>query len=330
MVANASSSVTVAPTSFSPESAQALLARLAQNISQAVQGQPTVVRLSLVALCARGHLLLEGPPGVGKTSLAQSLARSLDLSFSRVQFTSDLLPTDILGATVFDPRQVRFEFRKGPIFAQVVLADELNRAPPRVQSALLEALSEAQVSTDAGPQPLPEPFFVIATQNPAESAGTFPLPEASLDRFGLRLSLSYPDRNSERQVLLGRGLLEPWRELRPVARAADVLGLQAAAARIQVAPVLADYVLALAEHSRSMGFAQRGLSTRAALWLLAAAKAHALFEGRGHLLPDDVQAVAGSCLSHRLTPSGSEGLGATRLESERMVQRLLQAVPVPV
>jgi MoxR-like ATPase len=320
----------ITPLALPPDQAQALLERIAANVEVAVKGQRDAVRLALVALCAQGHLLLEGPPGAGKTTLAQSLARSLDLSFSRVQFTSDLMPTDILGATIFDPRQTQFEFRKGPIFAQVVLADELNRAPPRVQSALLEALAEGQVSTDAGTQILPRPFFVVATQNPREHAGTFPLPDAQLDRFALRLSLGYPSSGSEQDILMGRQSTEPWKGLSAVAGAREVQALQAATSAVTVAAPLAAYVVALAEKTRSPGFAQGGLSTRAALGVLAAARAMALWSGRGHVLPDDVKAVARSCMAHRLTPVGSDGLESTRLESERMVERLLVEVQVPL
>jgi MoxR-like ATPase len=315
---------------LSPAAAQVLLQRIAGNIERAVQGNALAVRLALVALCGRGHLLLEGVPGVGKTSLAQALARSLDLQFSRVQFTSDLLPADIVGATVFDPRAVSFSFRPGPVFAQVVLADELNRAPPRVQSALLEAMGEGQVSSDGGPVALPEPFFVVATQNPREHAGTFPLPDAQLDRFLLRLTLGYPDPASEQRILLARGEVEPHRALQPVAGAAEVAALQAAAAAVHVEPALAGYVVALAERTRAPGFAQGGLSTRGALALLQAAKAFALSDGRGHLLPDDVKAVAGPCLGHRLAPPGGAGFEVDRLAAERLVAQVLADVPVPV
>lgn len=314
---------------LTPAEARALLERLIANVERAVRGQTQAVRLGLVALTARGHLLLEGVPGVGKTTLAQALARSFELGFARIQFTSDLMPADIVGATVFDPRAVTFQFRKGPVFSQAVLADELNRAPPRVQSALLEAMSEGQVSTDGGPQPLPEPFFVVATQNPRDHAGTFALPDAQLDRFMLRLTLSFPDAASEAEVLLGRRTLEPWRELSAVASPAEVLALQLAAVNVKVDPALAAYVVKLAEASRAPGFARAGLSTRACLALLAAARAHALLEGRGHLLPDDLKAVALPVLSHRLSPPGSDGLEPSRLESERMVRRLLEDVAVP-
>ena len=320
-------SVAAAP---SPAAAQSLIQKIERNVARSVQGNAGAVRLALVALCARGHLLLEGVPGVGKTSLAQALARSVELSFARIQFTSDLLPADIVGATVFDPRAVSFSFRPGPVFAQVVLADELNRAPPRVQSALLEAMSEGQVSIDGGARPLPDPFFVIATQNPREHAGTFPLPDAQLDRFLLRLTLSYPDRQSERGILLERRALEPHRLLEPVAEAADVAALQAAAAAVHVEPALADYVVALAERSRAPGFAHAGLSTRGALALLQAAKAFALAEGRGHLLPDDVKAVAAPCLGHRLAPPGSDGFEVDRAAADRLVAQVLADVPVPV
>jgi len=318
------------PEPLTPAAAQGLLARIAENIERAVQGNAPAIRLALVALCARGHLLLEGVPGVGKTSLAQALARSLELSFARIQFTSDLLPADIVGASVFDPRSVTFSFRPGPVFAQVVLADELNRAPPRVQSALLEAMGERQVSSDGGALPLPDPFFAIATQNPREHAGTFPLPDAQLDRFLLRIHLTYPGRSSERAILLQRGEVEPHRALSPVASAAQVRALQAAAAAVHVAPALADYAVALAERTRVPGFAHAGLSTRGALALLAAAKAHALSDGRGHLLPDDVKAVAEPCLGHRLSPPGSDGLELDRGEARRLVAQVLADVPVPV
>jgi MoxR-like ATPase len=313
-----------------PEGARALLEKIAANVERAVQGNRPAVELALVTLCARGHLLLEGVPGVGKTTLAQALARSLELAFSRIQFTSDLLPADILGATVFDPRAVTFQFRPGPVFAQVILADELNRAPPRVQSALLEAMAEGQVTSDGGIRPLPEPFFVIATQNPREHAGTFPLPDAQLDRFLLRLTLTYPDRESERSILLGRRDIEPTRTLSAVASAGELLALQAAAAAVRVDPVLAGYVVALAERTRAAGFAHRGLSTRGALGLLAAAKAQALLRGRGHVLPDDVKAVALPCLGHRLASPGTDGFESDRLGAERLVAQTLADVPVPV
>lgn len=319
-----------APPALTPAQARDLLDQISRNVERAVLGNKSAVKLALVALCARGHLLLEGVPGVGKTSLAQALARSLHLEFARIQFTSDLLPADIVGSTVFDPRSVSFSFRPGPIFAQVVLADELNRAPPRVQSALLEAMAEGQVSTDGGARPLPEPFFVMATQNPREHAGTFPLPDAQLDRFLLRLTLSYPDREAERGILLARGEVEPHRLLQPVAGPAELAALQAAAAAVRVEPALADYVVALAERSRENPGSHHGLSTRGALALLQAAKAHALAEGRGHLLPDDIKAVAVPCLGHRLAAPGADGHEVDRLAAERLVLQLLADVPVPV
>ena len=313
-----------------PSEAATLLRRIEDNIGLAIRGSPRTVRMVLVGLCCRGHILLEGAPGVGKTSLAQALARSLDLSFSRIQFTSDSLPADILGLSVFDPQKMTFEFRRGPIFAHIVLADELNWAPPRVQSALLEAMAERQVSIDGVRQRLPEPFLVVATQNPLEHAGTFALPDAQLDRFALRLTLSYPDASSESAILMARGLTEPWRDLGPVAGPAEVEALQASASAVRIDPALASYVVALANRTREPGFARSGISTRGALELVNAAKAHALIEGRNHLLPDDIKAVAVAALSHRLSPRGSSGVDFDRSESEALVARALAEVPIPL
>ncbi|MBI5546693.1 MAG: AAA family ATPase [Deltaproteobacteria bacterium] len=314
---------------LTPAAARELLCRLADNVERALRGKRAVVELALAAVVARGHLLVEDVPGVGKTTLAQALARSLELSFSRIQFTSDLLPSDIVGAQVFDARSATFAFRPGPVFAQVVLADELNRAPPRTQSALLEAMSDAQVSLDGQTHPLPRPFLVLATQNPREQSGTYPLPDSQLDRFMLRLCLGHPDAAVEQDILLSRASDEPVRTLRPLASAAEVLRLQATADAVQVDPALAGYVVALVRATRQSAELAGGASTRGALNLLAAARACALFDGRAHLLPDDVKRVAVACLAHRVVPSGRDASEADRGEAERILADLLERVPVP-
>ncbi len=310
-----------------PKRSQALMRRIAESVEVALRGKRQAVELSLCALVARGHLLIEDVPGVGKTTLAQALARSFDLTFARIQFTSDLLPSDILGAQVFDPRSATFEFRPGPVFAQLVLADELNRAPPRTQSALLEAMADQQVSLDGITRALPQPFAVLATQNPREQSGTYPLPDSQLDRFLLRIGLGHPDADAERGILLSRGAEEPVRRLRPAASAAELEALQAAAQAVKVAPELAGYAVAVARATRESPLLTGGISTRAALGWLAAAKAHALMGGRDFLLPDDLKAVAAPCLGHRLTPAGG-GPGDAG-QAERIVRELVERVEVP-
>ena len=314
---------------FTPELARGLLGRLCSNVETALKGKRRTVELAVCALAARGHLLLEDVPGVGKTTLAQALARSFDLSFNRVQFTSDLLPADILGAQIFDPRTATFTFRPGPVFAQVVLADELNRAPPRTQSALLEAMADVQVSLDGTTHPLPQPFIVLATQNPREQSGTYPLPDSQLDRFLLRLSIGHPQADVERDLLLSRTAEDPVRSIRPVATAAELIRLQLTAAAVKVDPSLAGYIVAIAEATRRSALLAGGISTRGALALLAASKAHALLEGRGHLLPDDVKAVAVACLAHRVAPAGHDSSEGNRDGAERVLRELLERVEIP-
>lgn len=319
----------ITPDPLEPPAARALLERLCANVECALRGKRAAIELALAAVVARGHLLVEDVPGVGKTTLAQALARSLELSFARIQFTSDLLPSDILGAQVFDQRTASFAFRPGPVFAQVVLADELNRAPPRTQSALLEAMGDGQVSLDGTTRALPTPFLVLATQNPREQSGTYPLPDSQLDRFMLRLSLGHPEAGVERDILLSRTAGEPVRSLSPVAGADEVQRLQEAADRVRVDPALAEYVVALARATRESRELAGGASTRGALSLLAAARACALFEGRGHLLPDDIKRVALPCLAHRVAPAGRDAREADRAETERILADLLDRVPVP-
>ncbi len=301
-----------------------LARRLTDAASRIVLGKEHAVRLALACVLARGHLLIEDIPGVGKTTLAHLLARLLGLQFQRIQFTSDMLPADIIGVSVFDQREGAFRFHPGPLFAQLLLADEINRATPKAQSALLEAMEERQVSAEGQTWPLPEPFFVIATQNPTDQIGTFPLPESQLDRFLMRLSLGYPDRAAERALLAGedrRALLAR----QPAALQPGELDTLFAATRaVHVGPRLLDYVQALLAESRSgAGFAL-GLSPRAGLGLLAAARAWALLAGRDHVLPEDVQAVLPAVAGHRLRPADD-----APVPPERLVRRLIEAVALP-
>jgi MoxR-like ATPase len=290
--------------------------------SRIILGKERQVRLALACILARGHLLIEDLPGVGKTTLAHVLARLLGLDFQRIQFTSDMLPADILGVSIFDRDAGAFRFHPGPVFAHVVLADEINRATPKTQSALLEAMEERQVTVDGETRPLPTPFFVIATQNPAHQIGTFPLPESQLDRFLMRLELGYPDAAAERALLAGADRRELLATLTPGLTAGELLIQQDAVRRIHVAEPLIDYVQALAEHSRRCADWQTGLSPRAALALLAAARAWAWLDGRDHVLPEDVQAVLPGVASHRLRPAGGQAPGDA-------AQRLIEAVPLP-
>jgi MoxR-like ATPase len=292
-------------------------------VNQVVLGKEAQVRMALTCLLARGHLLIEDLPGMGKTTLSHALARVLGLSFQRVQFTSDLLPGDILGTSVFDKDSGLFVFHPGPIFAELVLADEINRATPKSQSALLEAMEEGQVTIEGATRPLPDPFFVIATQNPASQAGTFALPESQLDRFLMRLSLGYPARAAEKQLLQGTARRELLPQLQPVFDHARLSALQDEVPRIRASEALLDYVLRLVEATRTQPQFASGLSPRATLALLAAARAWALLAGRDYVIPEDVQAVLPAVAGHRLReradPTGHGG-GA-------LVQWLLREVP---
>jgi MoxR-like ATPase len=277
------------------------------NISRVIKGKPLVIEMTVVALLARGHLLLEDVPGVGKTTLAHSLARSLDCSFKRIQFTSDLLPSDIVGVSIFNRQKQAFEFMPGPIFANIVLADEINRTTPKTQSSLLEAMSEAQISVDNQTYPLSQPFMVIATQNPSEYHGTFPLPESQLDRFLMRLRIGYPSPEEERKVLDRAPSLHPAEELDPVLTAQDVLDLQAEVDKVFVDESLTEYLLSIVQATRQSELLSLGVSTRGALALSRTAKALALVRGRTYCLPDDIKELAPTVLSHRIMVARSQG-----------------------
>jgi MoxR-like ATPase len=274
--------------------------RVATNIRRAVEVRDDVLYVLLTALLAEGHVLIEDFPGVGKTALARALARSLDCQFARVQCTTDLLPADVVGTNVYNQREQRFEFRPGPIFANVVLVDELNRASPKTQSGLLECMQERHVTVDLHSHELARPFVVLATQNPVEFEGTYPLPEAQVDRFLCRLELGYPSASAEANMLAAHETGDRVRELEAVVRRADVLAAQDAAARVHASEHLRDYIVAVVDHTRRDARVELGASPRAGLMLLRAAKARALLAGRDHALPDDVQALAESVLAHRL------------------------------
>jgi MoxR-like ATPase len=307
----------------------ATIHRLQVSIEQVLVGKPDVVRLAIVALLARGHLLIEDVPGVGKTTLAQALARSLGLLFQRIQFTSDLLPSDILGVSVFDPRKSEFEFRPGPIFANIILADEINRTTPKTQSSLLEAMNESQVSLDHHTYPLPQPFMVLATQNPLEYQGTHPLPESQLDRFLLRIRVGYPEEAQERQILRGAGAaVLP--QVRPALDGPTVLALQQAVEAVRVEESLLGYLMAIVQASRIHPDLSLGVSPRGSLALLKAAQALALTEGRGYCVPDDVKRLAVPALAHRvIARSQWEPTGTGRDDPESIIRQILQDTPVP-
>ncbi len=310
-----------------PRDLHAQIARLEANLSRALVGKAEVVRLAVVGLLARGHLLIEDVPGVGKTTLAAALARSLGASFQRIQFTSDMLPSDVLGVAVYEPDKHEFVFKPGPIFTNIVLADEINRTTPKTQSSLLEAMNEAQVSLDHTTHPLPRPFMVLATQNPREHAGTFPLPESQLDRFLLRIRVGYPSEADERTILRSAGL--PVAEtLETVLDAADVVELQDAAERVRADDSVVDYVLSIVTATRRSRLLALGVSPRGSLALLRAARAHALADGRDYLVPDDVKRLAVPALAHRVLLAGSatDGAGAG---PETVIRTIVQDIPVP-
>ena len=312
-----------------PSELTASLRRLEENISQVVLGKPEVVRLCLVTLIAGEHILLEDVPGVGKTLVAKALARSVSGDFARIQFTPDLLPSDIVGSSIFNQKTAEFSYNRGPIFANIVLADEINRAPPRTQAALLEAMSDSQVSVDGQTYPLPKPFMVIATQNPFEFEGTYALPESQLDRFLMRISLGYPGREHDRQILAAHRQSEPVNELQSVIGSDQVLELQRAAREVKVEQSIADYLLDVVHATRSAETLHVGVSTRGALSLYKACQAMAFLEGRDFVTPDDVKQLAVPVLSHRVIAKGYlQGTQRDMLES--IVRRIVETVPAPV
>lgn len=302
-----------------------LLDAVIVQTGELILGKERQVRLALACLMARGHLLIEDLPGMGKTTLAQGLARVLGLGFRRVQFTSDLLPADILGVSIYQPDSRDFRFHPGPVFSQLVLADEINRATPKTQSALLEAMEERQVTSDGVTHTLPQPFFVIATQNPSHQVGTYPLPESQLDRFLMRIAMGYPDRNAERELLQGRDRRELLQDMRPVLDGARLLRLQQFVAQVRVSPALLDYVQDLVSASRHTPWFVHGLSPRAGTALLSAARAWAMLEGRDMVLPEDVQAVAAGVMGHRLQPAAT----LAGQPDVALVARFIESVPIP-
>jgi MoxR-like ATPase len=301
-----------------------LVALLAQ-LNQIILGKDRPIHLAVACMLARGHLLIEDVPGVGKTTLAHALAKSLGLQFQRIQFTSDLLPADVLGVSIYERDTGNFKFHRGPIFAQFLLADEVNRATPKTQSALLEAMEEQQVTLDAESHPLPQPFFVIATQNPSNQIGTFPLPESQLDRFLMRTEIGYPDRAAERALLAGVDRRTLTAQLRPVMSVADFEALQGRAHAMHVAPALLDYVQALVESSRRAPQFASGLSPRAGLGLIAASRAWAFVSGRDAVLPEDVQAVLPSVAGHRLRPAQN----VSRAAAHDLLDEWIKTVAIP-
>jgi MoxR-like ATPase len=305
------------------------LARLRENVGRVYRGETRTIDLVLTALLSRGHILIEDVPGVGKTTLARALGRSLSLDFRRIQFTSDTLPADVLGISVFHAASDRFEFHAGPLFANIVLADEINRATPKTQSALLEAMNEGAVTVESERRELPLPFMVVATQNPVEYLGTYPLPESQMDRFFLRLSLGYPSADEEKALLRRGGTDRELATLPSVLERDQVFELQQAAEEIRVADRLLDYLHALVSATRKSGELRLPVSTRGAQSLYRATQAYALVQGRDYAIPDDAQAVAEPVLAHRILSVSSDGFGAGGREKE-FIKRVLAQVAVPV
>ena len=306
-----------------------LIRRLEFNVARALVGKPEVVRLAVIGLLARGHLLIEDVPGVGKTTLAHALAKSLGVSFQRIQFTSDLLPSDILGVSIYDGKTGEFVFKPGPLFSNIVLADEINRTTPKTQSSLLEAMNEYQVSLDHHTYPLPRPFMVLATQNPLEYQGTHPLPESQLDRFLLKIRIGYPDRNDEKEILKGAGATA-LQQIEPVLSAQEVTDLQAATEKVRVEESLLDYVMAIVGATRRSPLLALGVSPRGALALLRASQARALVDGREYVVPDDIKRLAVPALAHRvLVRARLERAAGSELEADAIIDALLQEIPVP-
>jgi MoxR-like ATPase len=301
---------------------------LEKNIQGIIKGKPEVVKTAIIGLLSQAHMLIEDIPGVGKTTLAQALAKSTDLAFQRIQFTSDLLPSDILGVSILDQKSGEFNFKPGPIFTNVVLADEINRATPKTQSALLEAMNESRVTIDGKNYQLPKPFMVIATQNPFEYKGTFPLPENQLDRFSLRTSIGYPDYDSEKEILLKFSPANPWDGLQPVISKGELLILQNMVDRVRMDDSILDYILTIIKETRNPKVFELGVSPRGAIALKRVAQAHALVDGRTYCIPDDVKEMAVPVLAHRVIPKHDRPAGKGR--DEEVIREILEKVKVPI
>jgi len=314
-----------------PTATSQVVSQLQRSIAQAIYGKEEAIQLALITLLARGHLLIEDVPGVGKTTLAQAIAKSFHCSFQRVQFTSDLLPSDVLGVSVFQPNSHEFEFRPGPLFANVVLADEINRTTPRTQSALLEAMNEAQITVDGKTYPLPEPFLVIATQNPIEHHGTYPLPESQLDRFLMRIKMGYPSPETEREILRRRAFDNPMEKLEPVADVSEVLAMQEAVTHVKVDASLHDYALEIVNRTRTSDQLALGVSPRGTLMLQRAAQARAFLERRDYCVPDDFKQLAVSVFAHRVVTSARHASLQRKSETTELALReIVESVRVPV
>jgi MoxR-like ATPase len=319
---------------MSPETATAAshgAVKLENALHQVIRGQDDVIRLALVSLLARGHLLIEGVPGVGKTTLGQALARALDCTFQRVQFTSDMLPSDVLGISIYSAIEQQFEFKRGPVFTNVLLADEINRTTPKTQSALLEAMNEGQVTVDSHSYSLPQPFLVIATQNPVEHHGTYPLPESQLDRFLMRVRMGYPDGNAEREILRSEAGTAQLEVLQPVLSGADVLEMQQAVSEVGVDDSLVSYTLAIVGKTRESEHFSLGVSPRGSQMLYRAAQAIAFLDGRTFCTPEDFKPLVVPVFAHRVVVNGLYSSTLKKSEqAEQVIQEIVESVPVPV
>jgi MoxR-like ATPase len=304
---------------------------LEENIGSVIFGKQDVIRLAIAGLLGKGHLLIEDVPGIGKTTLARAIAKSIDCSFQRIQFTNDLLPSDIIGVTIYNQHTHQFEFKEGPIFASVILADEINRTTPKTQSCLLEAMNDLQVSVDGTTYPLPQPFLVLATQNPVEFHGTYPLPESQLDRFLLKVRIGYPPTEDEKSMITGQQITAPVESLQPVIHASDVCEIQKYVLDVTVDPALVDYLMRIVDATRHSPAIELGVSPRGAIALYKAAQAHALVMGRDYCIPDDIKELAIPCLSHRIIPATRLEADSPRTEiAERNISDILNRISIPV
>ncbi len=326
-----SDTTTAAPTRESRPALE-LLDHLVQEVETVFHGKKEVVRLAVAALLARGHVLFEDVPGVGKTTLSHALAKTLGLGFRRIQFTSDLLPSDVLGVSIYNPQTADFEIRKGPIFTNVVVADEINRAPPRTQSGLLEAMQDGNVTIDDRTFALPKPFLVMATQNPLEHHGTYPLPESQLDRFLMRITIGYPDGDSERQILTESKSQDPVVDrLRSVLTPHEVVSLQDRIEEVEVDPAILDYLMAIVQRTRTTPKLRMGVSPRGNIAVFRAARAYALTRGRTYLIPDDVRDLLVPCLAHRILPAGASGTTFdVHDEATAILEGIVEEVEAPI